>query len=118
MTATEQLALASSKIEHWRGKVERSSALLHKWEKQLATLKAKGAKPVEPTAAKLPPLVIDPKVVPIEQAKAKGKAKPKKSKLRDQPARASFPPCPTLQRKAHANWSVDQECRMDEPTSD
>ena len=78
MTAVEQIALASSKVEHWRGKVERAASILHKWEGQLQKLQAKGAKPVEPTAAKLPLLVIDPKVVPIDAAKAKGPKKPKK----------------------------------------
>ena len=76
MTQAEQVALASSKVEHWRTKVERAASLLHKWEKQLATLNAKGAKPIEPTAAKLPPLVLDEKVVPI----GKGKKTPPKKK--------------------------------------
>jgi hypothetical protein len=80
MTQAEQVALASSKVEHWRTKVERAASLMHKWEKQLATLNAKGAKPVEPTAAKLPPLVLDEKFVPLTgKAKpAPNKAKPKK----------------------------------------
>ena len=76
MTQTEQVALASSKVEHWRGKVERAAGILHKWEGQLAKLQAKGAKPVEPTAAELPPLVLDEKVVPI----GKGKKTPPKKK--------------------------------------
>jgi hypothetical protein len=76
MTAVEQIALASSKVEHWRGKVERAASILHKWETNLAKLQAKGAKPVEPTAAKLPPVVLDEKVVPI----AKGKKTPPKKK--------------------------------------
>jgi hypothetical protein len=80
MTQIEQVQLATEKVTHWRGKVERAASLLHKWEKQLATLKAKGAKPVEPTAAKLPPLALDGKVVPIDAAKAKGKKTPPKPK--------------------------------------
>ena len=83
MKQIEQVQLATSKVTHWRGKVERAAGILHKWETNLAKLQAKGAKPIEPTINKLPPLVMapstdDPKVVSIEQAKAKGKAKPKK----------------------------------------
>jgi len=102
MTQVEQLALASSKVEHWRGKVERAAGILHKWEGQLQKLQSKGAKPVEPTAKKLPPLVLVPdtehlareaamrdiakaadeaggnKVMRIKKASPKGKPSPKK----------------------------------------
>jgi hypothetical protein len=80
MTQADQLMLANEKISRWTSKHAHAAAMLGKWQKQLATLKAKGAKPVEPTAAKLPPLVIDEKVVPIDQAKAKGKKTPPKKK--------------------------------------
>ena len=77
MTTAEQVQLATEKVAHWTVKQEKATALLKKWQHQLAKVQAKD-KP-QATAAKLPPVVMvptdDPKVVPIT-AKAKAKKLP------------------------------------------
>jgi hypothetical protein len=82
MTQVEQIALATEKVTRWTAKHEHARAMLTKWKHRLTALEAKG-KP-QPTATKLPPLVMvpstdDPKVVPLKgKAKPSPKGKPKK----------------------------------------
>jgi hypothetical protein len=75
MTHAQQVELANEKVTRWVAKREHATAMLTKWQQQLARLQ--GAKPVEPTAAKLPALVLSEKVVPIGKVK-KTPPKPKR----------------------------------------
>ena len=55
---TERLTLATDKVAHWNSKRDHAQSMLTKWQARLSTLQAKG-KP-QPTAKKLPPLVLVP----------------------------------------------------------
>ena len=55
---TEHLALANDKVAHWNSKRDHAQSMLTKWQGRLSALQAKG-KP-QPTAKKLPPLVLLP----------------------------------------------------------
>jgi hypothetical protein len=85
MTQLEQVQLATSKVEHWRGKVERSQGILRKWEGTLAKL-TKG-KPTA-TATKLPPLTLVPDttreaaMAAISKAADEAKVRPLKGKAK------------------------------------
>jgi hypothetical protein len=78
MTQAEQVSLAFEKCSRWTAKQQHASAMLAKWQKQLAKLQAKGKQQPQPTIDKIPPLAmaanISDKVVAIKPVK--GKAKP------------------------------------------
>jgi ABC-type hemin transport system substrate-binding protein len=75
MTQAQQVELANEKVTCWVAKREHATAMLTKWQQQLARLQ--GARPTEPTAAKPPALVLSEKVVLIGKGK-KTPPKPKK----------------------------------------